>query len=109
MIEETLEHRVKRLKEELAALKQAKKVGLLLKSYSWDSGDNYNWQNRNYKITFGGGKFPVIAHFNDLGVITAFSPYEEGGNTVQIFNYQSIGVNRIIIVSTRPILSVVPI
>ena len=105
------EERCKNLLEEVHALKAAKSVGVLLKSYSWDSGEGYAWQNRNYKITFGAGEFPVITHFNNLGTITAFTPSMEGDTMVQIFNMQLGGgaTDRIVITSTRPIISVVAI
>ena len=103
-----IEKKIKNMMEELHALKAAKTVGLLLNSYSWDSGDSYNWQNKNYKIVFGNGQFPVITHFNSLGTISVFTPSEENGSMVQIFNFQQgIGqTDRIVITSTRPIISV---
>ena len=102
------EERMKSLMAEVHSLKSAKAVGLLLTSYSWDSGSTYNWQNRNYKIVFGDGEFPVITHFNSLGTITTFTPTIQGGTMQQIFNFNAGGAStdRIVITSTRPIVSV---
>lgn len=99
---------LKNLVEEVHALKQAKHAGTLLTCYTWDSGEGYNWENRNYKITYGDGTQPVVARFSDWGTVTMFSPAKENGVTVQIFNMQLGGAaaDRLIISATRPIVSV---
>ena len=100
-MENTLQERIKRLQQEVLALKTAKKAGLLIKSYSY-TDSAFNISPGLYKITYEDGNQPIITFDYSSGKGTMFAP--EGN--VQYVYYLITAVIELNLQSTRPIVSV---
>ena len=100
-MENTLQARIKKLQQEVLALKTAKKAGLLIISYSYNESA-FNISPGLYKITYEDGNQPIITFDYSSGKGTMFAPE---GNEQYIY-YLITGVIELNLQSTRPIISV---
>lgn len=100
-MENTLQARIKKLQQEVLALKTAKKAGLLVKSYSYNDSA-FNISPGLYKITYDDGTQPIITFDYSSSKGTMFAP--EGNE--QYLSYVSPGIIELNLQSTRPIINV---
>lgn len=102
MNDNNLQQRLKTLIEEIAALKAAKKAGLLLKSETYID-EEFNYATGLSKITYADGAQPIITVDYSSIKGTMFAP--EGNE--QYFYYAGSGaIGTLHLQSTRPIISV---
>lgn len=102
MKDNNLQQRLKTLMEEIAALKAAKKAGLLLQCETYID-EEFNFATGLSKITYADGVQPIITtNYSDIKG-TMFAPV---GNE-QYFYYPGGGaIGRMNLQSTRKILSI---
>ena len=106
---ETMALKLLSMEKEIAGLKQAKRAGLLMRSYQWTGS---SLTPGRYRITFTGAPkvFPALVIFHANAVVSPFLPetIEQGGQNVYIcvFDVASQSPFNIAITSTSAIASV---
>lgn len=100
-----IEQRFEAIKAEILALKQAKRAGLLMRSYDWSDED---LDPGTYQIVFEGEPqvFPCISLFSGTAIVTPFIPVVEDGVYSQRFLILGNASANLHIISTSPIASV---
>lgn len=101
-MDDTLQIRIKKLQQEVLALKTAKKAGLLLQTETY-TVPGFDYATGLYKITYDDGNQPIITTDYSQVKGTMFSP---SGNE-QYFYYAGSGaIGTLNLQSTRKILNV---
>ena len=102
-MQENLQQELIHIKQEILALKTAKKAGLLLNVSVYED-DNYNYAQFYHKITYADGIQPIIlTRQNSSKWLTFFAP---DGNEQYFDVNVTTGSGPLILQSTRPIDSV---
>lgn len=97
------------IKNELLALKTAKKTASPLLSFIKDYTDTTSTTGAHYKLTFGEGNQPIFCTFtcSRPSVIYVFrTPEADNTQLLDVYDLSSAGSATFIFGSTRPILSI---
>lgn len=96
-----LQQLLAKAKSDIHDLKQAKRAGLILKTYTYQD-DDFTFGTGIYRINYADGDQPIITStYNDIAV-TMFTPEANE----QYFSVLAVGIGFLILVSTREVLSV---
>lgn len=102
MHNDTLQQEMIRLERMIHDLKQAKNAGTLVKTFNYSDTSADSSSPGIHKITYADGSMPIITEIYAGTSITLFTP--EGNE--QYYYVISQGVADVMIISTRPIVSV---